>query len=94
VAVLAHEHGIPFYVAAPKSTFDLQHKAVDVIIEERNPEEVTHIGSQQIAPEGIDVMNPAFDITPLKYVSAIICETQVYYSKDFRKFKDEGKRAK
>ena len=45
VAVLAHEHGIPFYVAAPKSTFDLAHKAVDVIIEERKPEEVTHIGS-------------------------------------------------
>jgi len=87
VAVLAHEHGIPFYVAAPKSTFDLSHKASDVIIEERKPEEVTHIGSQQIAPSGIDVMNPAFDITPLKYVSAIICETQVYYSKDFAKFK-------
>ena len=94
VAVLAHEHGIPFYVAAPKSTFDLAHKASDVIIEERKPEEVTHIGSHQIAPEGVNVMNPAFDITPLKYVSAIICESQVYYSKDFGKFKDEGKRAK
>jgi methylthioribose-1-phosphate isomerase len=87
VAVLAHEHGIPFYVAAPKSTFDLAHKASDVIIEERKPEEVTCIGSQQIAPDGVNVMNPAFDITPLKYVSAIICETQVYYSKDFSSFK-------
>ncbi len=87
VAVLAHEHGIPFYVAAPKSTFDLARKASDVIIEERNPEEVTHIGCQQIAPDGINVMNPAFDITPLKYISAIICETQVYYSKDFGLFK-------
>jgi methylthioribose-1-phosphate isomerase len=87
VAVLAHEHGIPFYVAAPKSTFDLAHKASDVIIEERKPEEVTRIGSQQIAPDGINVMNPAFDITPLKYVSAIICETQVYYNKDFVAFK-------
>ncbi len=94
VAVLAHEHGIPFYVAAPKSTFDLAHKASDVIIEERKPEEVTHIGSQQLAPDGVKVMNPAFDITPLKYVSAIICESQVYLSKDFGKFKDEGKRAK
>jgi methylthioribose-1-phosphate isomerase len=94
VAVLAHEHDIPFYVAAPKSTFDLLHKASDVIIEERKPEEVTHIGSQQIAPDDTNVMNPAFDITPLKYVSAIICETQVYYSKDFSKFKQEGKRAK
>ncbi|HUJ83982.1 MAG TPA: S-methyl-5-thioribose-1-phosphate isomerase [Candidatus Acidoferrales bacterium] len=87
VAVLAHEHEIPFYVAAPKSTFDLAHKASDVVIEERKPEEVTHVGSVQIAPDGVKVMNPAFDITPLKYVSAIICETQVYYSKDFGSFK-------
>jgi methylthioribose-1-phosphate isomerase len=94
VAVLAHEHGIPFYVAAPKSTFDLAHKSSDVIIEERRPEEVTHIGSQQIAPDGVNVFNPAFDITPLKYVSAIICETQVYYSKDFGKFKEKGKSKK
>jgi methylthioribose-1-phosphate isomerase len=94
VAVLAHEHGIPFYVAAPKSTFDLVHKSADVIIEERRPEEVTHIGSQQIAPDGVNVFNLAFDITPLKYVSAIICETQVYYSKDFGKFKEEGKSKK
>jgi methylthioribose-1-phosphate isomerase len=87
VAVLAHEHGIPFYVAAPKSTFDLSHKSSDVIIEERKPEEVTHVGSQQIAPDGVNVMNPSFDITPLKYVTAIICETQVYYNKDFGSFK-------
>jgi methylthioribose-1-phosphate isomerase len=87
VAVLAHEHKIPFYVAAPRSTFDLAHKASDVVIEERNPEEVTHIGSVQIAPNGIKVLNPAFDITPLKYVTAIICETQVYYNKDFGLFK-------
>jgi methylthioribose-1-phosphate isomerase len=94
VAILAHEYGIPFYVAAPKSTFDLAHRASDVIIEERKPEEVTHIGSFRIAPEGINVMNPAFDITPLKYVSAIICESQVYYNRDFRKFKEQGERAK
>ena len=87
VAILAHEHGIPFYVAAPKSTFDLSHKAADVVIEERKPEEVTHIGSVQVAPNGVNVFNPAFDITPLKYVSAIICETQIYYSKDFGLFK-------
>jgi methylthioribose-1-phosphate isomerase len=65
-----------------------------VIIEERKSEEVTHIGSFRIAPEGINVMNPAFDITPLKYVSAIICESQVYYNRDFRKFKEQGERAK
>jgi methylthioribose-1-phosphate isomerase len=87
VAVLAKEHGVPFYVAAPKSTFDLSRKWKDVIIEERNPTEVTHIGGRQIAASGVGVLNPAFDITPLKYVSAIICEDGVYYKKDFAKFK-------
>lgn len=87
VAVLAHEHGIPFYVAAPKSTFDLTRKAADVEIEERKPEEVTHFGCQQTAPDGVAVYNPAFDATPLKYVSAIICETRVFYNKDFGAFK-------
>lgn len=86
VAVLAHEHNIPFYVAAPKSTFDLTCKAVDVTIEERDPSEVTHMGCQQTAPNDIDVYNPAFDATPLKYVSAIICETQIYYPKDYANF--------
>jgi methylthioribose-1-phosphate isomerase len=87
VAVLAHEHGVPFYVAAPKSTFDLTHTSTDVIIEERKPTEVTHFGSQQVAAQGVGVLNPAFDITPLKYVSAIICESGVYFEKDFAKFK-------
>ena len=87
VAVLAKEHHVPFYVAAQKSTFDLTRKAADVVIEERNPAEVTHVGSQQIATNGVSVLNPAFDITPLKYVSAIICESGVYYEKDFVKFK-------
>jgi methylthioribose-1-phosphate isomerase len=92
VAMLAHEHKIPFYVAAPTSTFDLAHKASDITIEERNPEEVTHIGNVQIAPNGVNVMNPAFDATPLKYVSAIISEKQVYYPKDFKEFKKKGHR--
>ena len=87
VAVLAKEHRIPFYVAAPLSTFDLAHTAKDVIIEERKSEEVTHVGCQQTAPDGVAVMNPAFDITPLKYVSAIITEKRVYYNKDFGKFR-------
>jgi methylthioribose-1-phosphate isomerase len=87
VAVLAHEHGVPFYVAAPKSTFDLSRTSADVVIEERKPEEVTHYGGQQVAAEGVSVLNPAFDITPLKYVSAIIHEGGVYYSKDFVRFK-------
>jgi methylthioribose-1-phosphate isomerase len=92
VAVLAHEHGVPFYVAAPKSTFDLTRTSSDVIIEERKPTEVTHYGSQQVAAEGVGVLNPAFDITPLKYVSAIIYEGGVYYQKDFAKFKTEAPR--
>lgn len=87
VAVLAKEHGIPFYVAAPKSTFDTQHGSAEVVIEERKPEEVTQIGSKRIAPEGTKVFNPAFDITPLKYVTAIICESGVLYKEDFNKFK-------
>ena len=90
VAVLAYEHKIPFYVAAPKSTFDLSRKTTNVEIEERNPEEVTHIGGVQIAPNGINVMNPAFDATPLKYVTAIITESRVYYSKDYRSFKKQS----
>ena len=87
VAVLAHEHKIPFYVAAPKSTFDLTRKAAEVEIEERKPEEVTHIGSVQIAPNGVAVMNPSFDSTPLKYVAAIITESRVIYNKDFGEFR-------
>jgi len=85
VAVLAHEHDIPFYVAAPTSTFDSSQKAEDVIIEERKPTEVTHFGSVKIAPEGVKVMNPAFDVTPMKYVTAIICEEGVLTSKELQK---------
>ena len=87
IAVLAKEHNKPFYVAAPKSTFDLNHTSKDVIIEERKPQEVTQIGSQRIAADGIEVLNPAFDITPLEYVTAIICESGILYKEDFDKFK-------
>jgi methylthioribose-1-phosphate isomerase len=87
VAVLAKEHGIPFYVAAPRSTFDLSRAASSVIIEQRNPEEVTHIGSRRIAPEGVKVLNPAFDITPLEYVSAVICEDGILRKADISRFK-------
>ena len=85
VAVLAHEHDIPFYVAAPRSTFDLNQTSEDVVLEERNPEEVTHFGHERIAPSGIDVLNPAFDITPMKYVDAIICETGVFSRNELEK---------
>jgi methylthioribose-1-phosphate isomerase len=74
VAVLAFEHGIPFYVAAPTSTMDPVHTSDEAVIEERSPTEVTNIGCERIAPEGIKVLNPAFDITPLEYVDAVITE--------------------
>ncbi|MBS7605440.1 MAG: S-methyl-5-thioribose-1-phosphate isomerase [Candidatus Bathyarchaeia archaeon] len=83
IAVLAHEHKIPFYVAAPLSTFDLKSSSKDVIIEERSPDEITNIGAERIAPPGVAVFNPAFDITPIEYVSAIICEKGVLNKEKF-----------
>jgi len=75
VAVLAKENGIPFYVAAPISTVDLACPDGDKIpIEQRNPREVTHIGGKQMVPDGVSIENPAFDVTPARYVAAIITE--------------------
>ena len=75
VAVLAREHGIPFYVAAPLSTIDLDTPDGSRIpIEERNPREVTHVGPNRLTPEGARIRNPAFDVTPAKFVTAIITE--------------------
>ena len=75
IAVLAMENAVPFYVAAPLSTVDLALASGDEIpIEERSPEEVTHIRGVAIAPDGVGVANPAFDVTPHYYVSAIITE--------------------
>jgi methylthioribose-1-phosphate isomerase len=75
VAVLAKEHNIPFYVAAPISTVDLETPDGSKIpIEQRNPAEVTHIAGKAITPEGVGVENPAFDVTPAKYVTAIVTE--------------------
>jgi methylthioribose-1-phosphate isomerase len=75
VAVLAKENNVPFYVAAPLSTFDLSIPSGSHIpIEERNGAEVTHLSGVHVAPENIAVANPAFDVTPHRYVSAIICE--------------------
>lgn len=83
VAVLAHEHGVPFFVAAPTSTFDLTKNAEDVTIEKRSPSEVTNVGSTRIAPEGVKVMNPAFDVTPIKYVTAVISEEGIMTRRKF-----------
>lgn len=78
LAVLAKENGIPFYVAAPVSTLDLEcPTGRDIPIEERDPREVTHVLGQRIAPEGVAVFNPAFDVTPSRYVSAIITDRGV-----------------
>jgi methylthioribose-1-phosphate isomerase len=75
VAVLAKEHAIPFYVAAPISTIDLSLADGTLIpIEERGAREVTHIGERRLAPEGVAVRNPAFDVTPARLISAIITE--------------------
>jgi len=80
VAVLAKAHRIPFYVVAPYSTIDLKTKSGDDIpIEQRNPAEVTSIhGSHPVAPAGVDVYNPAFDVTPAEYITGIITERGVF----------------
>jgi methylthioribose-1-phosphate isomerase len=78
VAVLAREHGIPFYVAAPISTVDLgTADGAGIPIEERNSREVTHVGTSRLTPEGAHIRNPAFDVTPAKFVTAIITERGV-----------------
>lgn len=78
LAVIAREHGVPFYVVAPRSTIDLTLPSGEAIpIEERSPEEVTHVRGQRIAPEGVAVANPAFDITPARFVAAIITEAGI-----------------
>jgi methylthioribose-1-phosphate isomerase len=88
VAILAKEHGIPFYCAAPWSTIDLACATGDAIpIEERSPQEVTHHGGKQLTPHGVGICNPAFDVTPAKYVTAIFTERGVLrapYSESLR----------
>jgi len=93
VAVLAKEHGIPFYVAAPFSTIDLETPdGSGIPIEQRNPKEVTHIAGKQMTPEGVGVENPAFDVTPAKYVTAIVTERGVArapYTESLKKLSQE-----
>ncbi|BCU70774.1 S-methyl-5-thioribose-1-phosphate isomerase [Stygiolobus caldivivus] len=78
-AVIAHEMGIPFYVLAPVSTFDLKSSVDNVKIEERDPDEVRTVRGVPIAPENVKVFNPVFDVTPPKYITAIITEKGVIY---------------
>jgi len=81
LAVLAHENEIPFYIAAPTTTIDLDiNTGEEIPIEERKPEEVTHIRGVSIAPEGISAANPAFDVTPHRYITAIITEKGIIRS--------------
>jgi len=95
VALLAHHHHVPFYVAAPISTIDITKKSgAEIPIEERNSEEVTSIQGRILAPKGINVKNPAFDITPSKYVKAIITERGVLkapYKESIRRAFKKGK---
>lgn len=90
VAVLAKENGIPFYVAAPKSTLDLSLKSgKEIPIEERDEIEITHIQGKRIAPYNVNVKNPAFDVTPNRYITAIITEEGIVrppFSKNLEKF--------
>jgi methylthioribose-1-phosphate isomerase len=86
LAVLAHEHGIPFYVAAPLSTFDPKiPDGSHIPIEERPAAEVTGYRGQRWAPEGVEVRNPAFDVTPAELISAIVCEKGVVARPDREK---------
>jgi methylthioribose-1-phosphate isomerase len=81
VAILAKEHGIPFYVAAPWSTIDVATATGDEIeIEQRAPREVTHHAGTQLTPHNVDIENPAFDVTPARYVTAIITERGVLHA--------------
>ncbi|HSB33383.1 MAG TPA: S-methyl-5-thioribose-1-phosphate isomerase [Nitrospirota bacterium] len=87
LAVLCKEHGIPFYVAAPVSTIDFSiESGADIPIEERDPREITHVfGKVQIAPAGVKAANPAFDVTPARYITAIITEKGAFHPKDIHK---------
>ncbi len=97
VAVLAKENDVPFYVAAPVSTIDLDTPTgAEIPIEERAPDEVTHHGGKRLAPEGITVRNPAFDVTPHRYVTAIVCEAGVArapYDESLRRLVDAARAA-
>ena len=86
VSILAKHYGIPFYVAAPSSTFDLAIESGEQIpIEERGAEEVCNFGQRLTAPDGMDVYNPAFDVTPAKHIAAIITERGILHEPDCKK---------
>jgi methylthioribose-1-phosphate isomerase len=87
-AVLAKVHGIPFYIAAPISTIDFTVRTGrEIVIEQRSPDEVTSIGKERIAPKGIKVANPAFDVTPAKYITGIITEKGIFKPQQLTKMR-------
>ncbi len=92
LAVVAGENKVPFYVAAPLSSIDpATQSGDDIEIEERDPREITHIGSEQITPDGIEVANPCFDVTPARYITGIITEKGIIrppYTENIRKLFD------
>jgi len=78
LALIAHAHGVPFYVVAPRSTLDLTlPDGAGIPIEQRSPLEVTRCGDRRVAPEGVDVENPSFDVTPHRYITALVTEVGV-----------------
>ena len=77
IALAAQANGLSFYVAAPSSTFDLRPGQTEVKIEERSAQEVTHIGGKRVAPKGVNVFNPAFDLTPNELVTGFVTEKGV-----------------
>ena len=90
VAVLCREHGIPFYVAAPLSSIDFDMASGDLIpIEERSADEVRTVNGHQVAPEGVNVINLAFDVTPAKFVSAFFTEKGAFKPRDLKKLMRE-----
>src|ERR1700735_1585769 len=94
VGILAKEHGIPFYVAAPFNTIDLATASGDLIpIEQRAAREVTHLRGVQVTPHGVSIENPAFDVTPARYVTAIVTERGVLrapYEESIRDMAKQG----
>ena len=89
VAVLAKHHGVPFYVAAPVSTFDTTLRSGDQIpIEQRDPKEVTHGFGRQTGPDGVEVYNPAFDVTPATHITGIITERGIIHKPDARRVQE------
>jgi methylthioribose-1-phosphate isomerase len=95
LAIVAKAHGVPFYVVGPTSTIDLSTPNGDMIeIEERPSTEITHVGKEQITPDGIAVFNPAFDVTPASYINAIVTEAGIAYPPYDKSLPEQVEKAK